>query len=830
MCPTPPAKGLPFLNFLLLLAVGTSEVLRSEVPENYEGNFPFYIAKLPKQAVGSYHFTLTGDDEGVFGVDSGFLYATEPFDREKHPSYTLQVSVTDKGQPVIDPATIYIQVKDKNDNSPQFTKESMSGIVYSGLGTKSGSPFMQVQASDLDDPDTPHADLRYSLVSQAPSEPSGNMFQINSLTGSVSLTAEGARLLDPEQCNMYNLKVTVKDMGEESYAHTVEGNVSIEVMENTWIPLVPVNLQENQQGPFPQQISQAQWSGGPAVYRLKGAFSRGLFTISSEGIISVTRPLDREAQVEFQIEVFAESPDGTPYADPLTLAVTVGDDNDNAPVFSQQLYQADVHELAVQGTEILQVQATDADAPASDNSKVVYRIASQEPESKEPLFRMDRESGSIIVQAASLHGIAAHYTLEVIAEDLAGQKGGHSSSCTVILDVVDVNDRPPVFSQRKYGPFKMPEDTEMGFLVTQVTVSDEDKPGTDSWLVEFKIESGNEGEIFELQADRENNTANVILQKELDFESVQEYSLVLSARNVGPLVAGSYGSDSTATVLVRVVNVNEAPVLSQEVYVESVEEGVPAGTVVLTVKGSDPDTPRGIALRYSLKGDTNEWFYINEYTGEIKAARVLDREVMEGTYTMVVVAEERVSPNSTPMSVTATVTINVKDVNDNYPHLVGDYSQEYLCSLQRENQAIIIGAVDGDVQEQSGALQFSFNNDPTVRRNWRLSPINGTHAYLSMGLSYLVPQVYMVPIIITDSGTPRLEKQFNLPVTVCQCTERGYCRTQVLEMMGKPTPLSAFGILFGTLGILSLAVMIGLAKLKAKRTDNPDKIPLNNSA
>ncbi|RXM34255.1 Cadherin-16 [Acipenser ruthenus] len=677
MCPTPPTKGLAFLN-------------------------------LPKQAVGSYHFSLTGDDEGVFGVDSGFLYATAPFDREKHPSYTLKVRVTDKGQPVIDPITIYIQVKDKNDNFPQFTKESMSGIVYSGLGTKSG-----------------------------------------------------VRLLDPEKCNMYNLKVTVKDMGEESYAHTAEGIVSIQVMENTWIPLAPVNLQENQRGPFPQRISQAHWSGGPALYRLNGAFSRGLFTISSEGVISVTRPLDREAQAEFQIEVFAESPDGTAYADSLTLAVTVGDDNDNAPVFSQQLYQADLNELAVQGTEILRVQATDADAPATNNSKIVYRIASQKPESKEPLFRMDRESGAITVQAASLHGAAAHYTLEVIAEDLAGQKGGHSSTCTVILDIVDVNDKPPVFSQRKYGPFKVPEDTETGFLVTEIAASDEDKPGTDSWLVEFKIESGNEGEIFELQADRENNAASVILKKELDFESVQEYSLVLSARNVGALVAGGYGSDSTATVLVQVVNVNEAPVLSQEVYVESVEEGVPAGTVVLTVLGSDPDTPRGIALRYSLKGDTNEWFDINEYTGEIKTARVLDREVMEGTYTMVVVAEEIVSPNSTPMSVTAAVTINVKDLNDNYPHLVGDYSQEYLCSLQRENQAIIIGAADEDVQ--SGALQFSFSSDPTVRRNWRLRPINGTHAYLSMGLSYLVPQVYMVPIIITDSGTPRLEKQFDLP-------------------------------------------------------------------
>lgn len=35
---------------------------------------------------------LTGDDEGIFGIDAQFLYAIKPLDREKQPSYSLQVT------------------------------------------------------------------------------------------------------------------------------------------------------------------------------------------------------------------------------------------------------------------------------------------------------------------------------------------------------------------------------------------------------------------------------------------------------------------------------------------------------------------------------------------------------------------------------------------------------------------------------------------------------------------------------------------------------------------------------------------------------------------
>lgn len=47
--------------------------------------------QLPNLPATSTDVVVTGDDEGIFGVEAGFLYALKPLDREKQPSYSLQV-------------------------------------------------------------------------------------------------------------------------------------------------------------------------------------------------------------------------------------------------------------------------------------------------------------------------------------------------------------------------------------------------------------------------------------------------------------------------------------------------------------------------------------------------------------------------------------------------------------------------------------------------------------------------------------------------------------------------------------------------------------------
>ncbi|XP_071382843.1 cadherin-16-like, partial [Centroberyx affinis] len=383
------------------------------VPENYDGIFPWYLSKLHSLPANYSDLVVTGDDEGIFGVDAGFLYALKPLDREKQPSYSLQVSFRALVQR--QSFNVEVCVIDKNDNVPTFTEESMRGSVQ--LGLLKGIPFMQVEASDRDDRNTAHAELRFSLMEQTPRIPSSHMFSIDSVTGEVSLTEDGASTLDPEMCGRYKLSVMVKDMAGKANAFFSTGIVTVEVTGNTWASPDPVRLQENLPGPYPIPISQVKWSGSQAEYSLEGEFPEMLFTISREGVIYLNAPLDRETQDQFQISIVVERPDGREIAKPVELRVMVGDANDNRPTFPQAQYHTVVKELAARGTEILTVQAADNDDPKTDNVRIFYRLVGQIPESPRALFRVDRDSGVISVQADSMEGTAPQYTLTITAED-----------------------------------------------------------------------------------------------------------------------------------------------------------------------------------------------------------------------------------------------------------------------------------------------------------------------------------------------------------------------------------------------------------------------------
>ncbi|XP_063294083.1 cadherin-16 [Pelobates fuscus] len=799
-----------------------------EVLENYKAS-PWYLGKIKLAADGPYDTELVGNDEGIFHFDpeTGFLQTNQSFDREKQEFYTLQVIARGNEEAVIDSVTVQIIIKDANDNQPMMTHKTFHGVISKGSGQ--GVAFMHVQATDEDDPMTDNADLRYSILPYN-SAPYKDMFQVESRTGAVSLTEQGATTLPELQEAKFKFVVQVKDTGDEPLGNKDTANLEIDVAENTWVTPSPVTLPENLKCDYPRVISQVRWNSTEVQYHLAGNFAEGLFTIDDTGNIYVTRELDREIESQHQIEVSAVNFYNISYSDPLQISVIVLDENDNKPVFSANTYHVEITEKMTRGSVLLHLHADDADEMDTINTQISYRIVSQEPSTPENVFAIDEKNGDLTLQDSSLWaGNTKTYQVEITATDLAGSQDGLSSSCLVIIDVMDINDNPPVFLENKFAPFIIPENTEPGVIIATLTATDEDHLPVNK-LIDFYVQSGNEDGTFRILTDQESNTISVYLDKVLDYEKKQEYDLIFLAKNKAELFGTEYGASSTATVHVTVQNVNEPPVFDQRKYEVQILESTQSGSVILTAEAKDPDILHPAKLHYSIKNDSRKWLSVKEHSGKIHLLHAIDREVSDETYTVQVVVTEE---GDHGLSASAEIVMHIVDVNDNIPFLVGDYSKAFFCSNKVDTQRILIKAYDLDSGQNGAPFTFQVVNDPNVQVKWKITHLNETHAYLSMVISYLEPKVYYVPIIVSDSGEPTQSQRVHLPVSVCQCGSSNQCIGEVNKMENMPTVSTAMGTLFGTLGAIVLILIIIFLRLSLfsspKNLATSDSIPLKNA-
>ena len=79
------------------------------------------------------------------------------------------------------------------------------------------------------------------------------------------------------------------------------------------------------------------------------------------------------------------------YVVPVQLEVTVLDVNDNTPVFSQSFYSAQVSENAEVGTELIQLNATDAD----EDKRVFFSLVASSSAASLRKFKVDSSRGVV---------------------------------------------------------------------------------------------------------------------------------------------------------------------------------------------------------------------------------------------------------------------------------------------------------------------------------------------------------------------------------------------------------------------------------------------------
>ncbi|KAG7241836.1 hypothetical protein INR49_024806 [Caranx melampygus] len=136
-------------------------------------------------------------------------------------------------------------------------------------------------------------------------------------------------------------------------------------------------------------------------------------------------------------------------------------------------------------------------------------------------------------------------------------------------------------------------------------------------------------------------------------------------------------------------------------YEARIEENSPVGTSVFTVTAIDPDTGVNDKIIYTIEASTKVGlFAINEDSGLITVASSIDREDVGDTVrlTVKVIATDQEEPT---YSSTATVTIDIRDANDNIPKFQKDtYKLQVPENSPIGTTVATITAEDPDTMDQ----------------------------------------------------------------------------------------------------------------------------------
>ncbi|KAL2088812.1 hypothetical protein ACEWY4_015711 [Coilia grayii] len=216
--------------------------------------------------------------------------------------------------------------------------------------------------------------------------------------------------------------------------------------KRTWI-MPPINIAENDRGPFPKLLVQVTVVEETVVFNLSGPGADqppiGLFSIDTKtGEICVTKPLDREQQAKYELMVYGTTEDGKAVDEPMEVIIHVIDMNDNKPVFQQDLFLGSVNETTPVGFEFMTVVATDADEPGNVNSDIRYAILSEDPPLPNNTFSINPVTGGIMLNSTRLdREKVSNYTLTIQAADMEGH--GLTALSKAIVTVTDSDDQEP---------------------------------------------------------------------------------------------------------------------------------------------------------------------------------------------------------------------------------------------------------------------------------------------------------------------------------------------------------------------------------------------------
>ncbi|XP_032913462.1 cadherin-related family member 3 [Catharus ustulatus] len=382
------------------------------------------------------------------------------------------------------------------------------------------------------------------------------------------------------------------------------------------------------------------------------------FSVRESGDIFSTKEFDYEKDPHcYFLNVTVTDPDGLNSTK--TVNINIINTNDERPYFTtkQRIYR--IPEEQSPGTIVANITAEDPDDEGSP-SRLFYSIQSPDRH-----FSINPGTGVLQVtrrvdrDALPLR-LHPNISLTVRVED--GPSSGRDTEMVITIIVEDVNDNPPECNPSAFRR-EVNENTTPGTVLLDLRNYCEDidvDPSNNQF--NFTGLSGFGSNNFALESTV---SGRLVMTGTIDFENpanpgVEVYTLTVRVQDIA-----HPNYSNIIYIYIRIKPVNEFfPVFRNLSYVFSVSEITKVGSSIGRVHATDKDWPPSV-ITYSIVAgagtrDYTNIFWISPMKGDVRILARLDYETTQKHIFTVQASDQE-------KSTTASVTVNVLEVNDEEP-------------------------------------------------------------------------------------------------------------------------------------------------------------------
>ncbi|KAF1592137.1 Cadherin-related family member 2, partial [Eudyptes moseleyi] len=657
------------------------------------------VAHDPDKGINSnYELYLQGPNASAFTVSPTKIVGTgevqllvqdpSSVDYEISHVMVVQIIANDMGNPTdcCSTATVTIDLIDSNDHIPEFPQSTYN------LSVMENSPTGTIISPNITAYD-PDSGVLGQITYQLLPESIRKIFTVNAMTGAVLV--QNGSLLDRETRSIYYANLQAKDGGN------LVGTTVLEITvldDNDMAPIVTgsyfISVEEGQNVRTQIQAIDNDEPGSRnselGFKILPGPFSNNFTINATTGEMHSKEPLDREAleddrgQVVVTVEVYDH---GVPKLHTsVNVTITVGDMNDNAPMFLNQSYEFSVFEDSP-GSIVGEVEATDADR-TEINSRISFLLQRGSGSSNFLIRSYPLGRGYYGGQLSVDPDMSLDYDtlqqkfffLVVLAENTAADNMGDTANVSVVVHILDINDEPPTILPASLQDVHVSENGTQQGLVHTLVASD---PDTNHSLVFEELAvtcfkgASSAGEVCWDWFVLAPNGSVLVNSSDIDYELCDRVVLTLRAEDLYTKKGNRYSQNETLRILITDVNDNTPlflPILQTFVVVPEIS---PVDLQVATVRATDADSgPRG-AITFSIvsvvlvedNGVSRPFENLfkvvtapeqDSYVGSIQVASNLDGS-LKGQYQVTVKAQDSETPGNTAQTV-----LNIFTVDQSY--------------------------------------------------------------------------------------------------------------------------------------------------------------------